>query len=63
MSSVEQRAVQPDHANRQPSVRVTRSRRSALLAGIVINGHMKSYQRNRFVAFVAPGSDEVTAKS
>ena len=30
---------------------------SALLAGIVINGHMKSYQRNRFVAFVAPGSD------
>jgi branched-chain amino acid transport system permease protein len=34
MSSVEQRAVQPDHANRQPSVRVTRSRRSTLLAGI-----------------------------
>jgi rod shape determining protein RodA len=30
---------------------------SALLAGIVINGHMKSYQRNRFVAFVAPSSD------
>jgi ABC-type branched-subunit amino acid transport system permease subunit len=34
MSSVEQRSVQPDHAARQPSVRVTRSRRSALLAGI-----------------------------
>jgi branched-chain amino acid transport system permease protein len=34
MSSVEQRAVQPDHAARPPSVRVTRSRRSALLAGI-----------------------------
>ncbi|MFI5350788.1 MAG: rod shape-determining protein RodA [Elusimicrobiota bacterium] len=29
----------------------------ALLTGIVINRHMKSYQRNRFVAFVAPGSD------
>jgi branched-chain amino acid transport system permease protein len=34
MSSVEQRAVQPEHANGQPSVRVTRSRRSALLAGV-----------------------------
>ena len=34
MSSVEQRAARPDHANRQSSVRVTRSRRSALLAGI-----------------------------
>ncbi len=30
---------------------------SALVTGIVINRHMKSYQRNRFVAFVAPGSD------
>jgi rod shape determining protein RodA len=30
---------------------------SALLTGIVINRHMKSYQRNRFVAFVAPSSD------
>jgi rod shape determining protein RodA len=30
---------------------------SALLTGIVVNRHMKSYQRNRFVAFVAPGSD------
>jgi rod shape determining protein RodA len=30
---------------------------AALLCGIVINGHMKSYQRNRFVAFVAPHSD------
>jgi rod shape determining protein RodA len=30
---------------------------SALLTGIAINRHMKSYQRNRFVAFVAPSSD------
>jgi len=29
----------------------------ALLTGIVINRSMKSYQRNRFVAFVAPKSD------
>jgi len=34
MSSVEQRAARPGQANRQSSVRVTRSRRSALLAGI-----------------------------
>jgi rod shape determining protein RodA len=29
----------------------------ALLTGIVVNRSMKSYQRNRFVAFVAPRSD------
>jgi len=29
----------------------------ALLSGIVINRQLKSYQRNRFVAFVAPRSD------
>jgi rod shape determining protein RodA len=29
----------------------------ALLTGIVVNRSMKSYQRNRFVAFVAPKSD------
>ena len=29
----------------------------ALLTGIAINRQMKSYQRNRFVAFVAPGSN------
>jgi branched-chain amino acid transport system permease protein len=34
MSSVEQRAARPGQANRQSSVRVTRSRRPALLAGI-----------------------------
>ncbi len=30
---------------------------AALLTGVAINRQMKSYQRNRFVAFVAPGSD------
>jgi branched-chain amino acid transport system permease protein len=34
MSSVEQRAAQPEQATRPPSVRVTRSRRSTLLVGV-----------------------------